>query len=125
MAGDAPTRALRAGSPEILLEGLRDEVAGGDRGDARDLMLALAPYHDCARRLGLDVPALFAEAARSAPEAARDTIVEFGRRTDITPQGFAYVVEETPEGPRYKYEMPPIPSVDETREMLRRMGMDV
>jgi hypothetical protein len=59
---ESPTRALRARAPEVLRAGLlRVLVEGEDEWvkDWRDLLIGLAPYHDCARRLGLDPVVLF------------------------------------------------------------------
>jgi hypothetical protein len=33
----------------------------------------------------------------------QDSVRGFGRRTDITPEAFAFVVEETAEGPEYRW----------------------
>src|SRR5450759_1358553 len=52
---DFATAALRQQSPSVLREGLIWLLRASDGKDPRDLMLGLAPFHDCARRLGLDV----------------------------------------------------------------------
>jgi hypothetical protein len=47
--------------------------------DARELLVALAPFHDCARRLG--------------PDVASD---------DVTPQAFGFAVHAGQDGPQYR-----------------------
>jgi hypothetical protein len=47
-------------------------------------------------------------------------VEEFGRRTDVTPQAFGFRVEDTPEGPRYRSDAPP---VEEIIERLRQAGI--
>ena len=120
---EGPTRALREQRPDLLREDLVEMlVAGAEEWprDERDLMMALAPYHHCAMQLGLDVPSLFDEAASAGPAAARDTVMVFGRRTDVTPAAFGFRLEPGPDGPRYVH---PGPSGAETVEMLRRAGI--
>jgi hypothetical protein len=103
------TRALREDDPELLRAGLvrlivqRQEEWGRD---SRDLLLALAPYHDCARRLGLDPAAVFDEAAGQAPVTLREIVRDFGRRQDVTPGAFGFYVEDAPGGPRYRFAWP-------------------
>jgi hypothetical protein len=69
--------------------------------DDRDVMLALAPYHDCARRLGLDSTAFFEQVANAGPPRFRDLVRGFGRRHDVTPAAFGYRLVETSDGPSY------------------------
>jgi hypothetical protein len=70
--------------------------------DPRDLMWSLAPYHDCAIRLGLDPAAFFVEVADAGPPGLRELVREFGQRSDTSPQVFGgYVLRETPEGQAY------------------------
>src|SRR4051812_41305439 len=72
------TQALRSGSVEALrAELLRLLVAGWDL-DLRDLLVGLAPYHDCAARLGVDPAALFAEVSAAGPPELRDAVRGFG-----------------------------------------------
>ena len=47
-------------------------------------------------------------------------VEEFGRRRDVTPEAFGFCVEETPEGPSYRWAGP---SAEETIEQLRRAGI--
>jgi hypothetical protein len=88
--------------------------------DVRDLMMALAPYHDCARRLGADVPVLFRRAAAAGPANLRTVVEGFGRREDVTPPAFGFRVEDTPEGPSYRSDAPP---AEDTIAQLRRAGI--
>jgi len=76
MLDRAATDALTSRSPEKLEASIRDLLSGLDnaglREDSRDLMVALAPLHDCARRIGLDPAAVFDAAAEGAsPETAQ------------------------------------------------------
>jgi hypothetical protein len=81
-----------------------DLVDGADEWlrDSRDLMVALAPFHDCARVLGLEVAATFREAAAQGPESLRAVVTAFGERNDVTLAAFGWVVVESPEGPSYR-----------------------
>lgn len=101
-----PTRALRERSPELLRTSLEQMLRRGDAQwllDRRDLAVALAPYHDCARRLGLDPQAVFDAAAEAAPPELHEFIRSFGRRSDVTPTAFGFAVLSTPDGPRYEW----------------------
>jgi hypothetical protein len=101
----AATDALRSRSPEKLEASIRDLLSGPDnaglREDSRDLMVALAPLHDCARRLGVDPAAVFDAAAEGASPETAQLAREFGRRTDVNGHSFAFMVEDTDEGPEY------------------------
>jgi hypothetical protein len=122
------TDALRSGSPEKLEASIRDLLSGPEyaqlREDSRDLMVALAPLHDCARRLGLDPAAVFDAAAEGASPEMAELAREFGRRTDISGHSFAFMVEDTDEGPEYWHipfgvDLRAIPR-DEREEFLAR-----
>jgi hypothetical protein len=63
--------------------------------------VTIAPFHDCARRLGLDVPEAFRSVADDGPERLRDTVARFGARTDVTPSAFGFELREEPGGPAY------------------------
>ena len=107
MSDDAASQALREGSPEVLRAGLRDLLVDGRLQwvrDGRDLLVSLAPYHDCARRLGLDVEAVFDAAADAGSPTVRDLVREFGRRRDVRLRAFGFLLEKGPDGPRYRYE---------------------
>ena len=119
---DELTRLLRTGDPRLVEADLVDLLVTGEEEwvkDDRDLMMALAPHHDCARRLGVDVAALFRRAAAAGPAGLRELVEEFGRRTDVSQQAFGFCVEETPEGPRCRSALP---SSEDTIEQLRRAG---
>ncbi len=51
---DLATRALRTRSEDVLREALASLAAAYDGRDDRELMVALAPRHGCARRIGAD-----------------------------------------------------------------------
>jgi hypothetical protein len=65
-------------------------------------MVGLAPFHDCARRLGLDVVQVFTDAADAVGGQAGEIARVFAQRSDVTPEAFMYAVESTPDGPRYR-----------------------
>lgn len=98
------SEALRSGSADVwrrlLLETLREGEDDWVRDD-RDLMMALAPFHDCARRLGLDAEAAFRDVAGEGPERLRGVVTSFGPRRDVHPSTFAYELREGPGGPTY------------------------
>jgi hypothetical protein len=101
----AATQALRAGSAELLERELQRVLVEGEPEwvkDDRDLLIALAPFHDCARRLGVDVAEMFARVAQSGPTSLAATVRMFGVRQDITPSSFGYRIEETATGPQYR-----------------------
>jgi hypothetical protein len=98
---DYATAALREKSQSVLCGGLIWTLRMYDGKDARDLMLSLAPFHDCARRLGLDVSQVFDDAADAVGGEAGEVARVFGRRSDVTPDAFAYTVEAGPDGPKY------------------------
>jgi hypothetical protein len=106
MAIEPVTRALRERSPGLLRAGLRQLLADREREwleDSRDLLWALAPYHDCARRLGLDPVGVFDEAATAGPASIADLVRDFGRRTDVRPSAFAFSVDAAVDGPEYRW----------------------
>jgi hypothetical protein len=69
-------------------------------------MLALAVFHDCARRLGVDPIAMFDHAAASCGPQTADLVRVFGRRSDITPAAFGFVVVDERDGPVYRWSEP-------------------
>jgi hypothetical protein len=69
--------------------------------DNRDLLVALAPYYDCAGRLGLDPATMFDQVAEAGPPELTAAVRDFGRRDDVTLAAFGWTVVETPDGPRY------------------------
>ena len=101
---DTPTRALRARSKDLLAAGLVELLRDGEDqwvADQRDLMIVLAPYHDCAKRLGLDPIEFFEEAADAGPKSLQEAVAGFGRRDDVTPNAVGFAVVEDADGPRY------------------------
>lgn len=82
-------------------------------------MMALAPHHDCAFRLGIDVPAMFRRAAAAGPASLQRTVEMFGRRRDIAPSRWEFEVVQTADGPTYRRTGP---SGEEVLEQLRRAG---
>ena len=102
--GAGATEALRRDSPALLRAGIL-QMLGADRArwsaDTRDLLVALAPYYDCAGRLGVDPCALFEQVAEAGPPELTDAVRDFGRRNDVTLAAFGWTVVETPDGPRY------------------------
>jgi hypothetical protein len=103
---DFATAALRERSPSVLHGGLIWVLRAYDGKDSRDLMLSLAPFHDCARRLGLEVSRVFNDAADAVGGEAGEIARVFGRRSDVTPAAFAFAVESGPDGPRYSSHWP-------------------
>jgi hypothetical protein len=100
------TGPLRSGSAEAFRTALVGALVEGEHEwvrDFRDLLMALAPFHDCARKLGLDAAAEFRAAAAEGPASLRDVVAEFGARHDITPAAFAFTVVDEPGGPAYRY----------------------
>jgi len=105
----AASLSLRSGSPDQLRELLVAELVSGEQGwvkDSRDLMMALAPYHHCARELGLDVRAVFGAAAHDGPDSIEAVVIAFGERDDVTPEAFGFEVAHGAEGRFYRY-VPP------------------
>jgi hypothetical protein len=86
--------------------------------DHRDLMVALAPYRDCAVRLGMAVGWAFRAAAWRGPASVRPVVVAFGGREDVTLAAFGWVLEETEFGPSYVPSRPPA----DVERLERRFG---
>ena len=105
IADEHLTLALREGSVEHLRDGLVALLArqgdDGEVSDWRDLILDLAPYHDCARRIGVDPRVLFEWVARRLPPEVQGTVRALGAREDVPPQEFGFTVVEDSDGPRY------------------------
>ena len=70
--------------------------------DWRDVLVALAPYHDCARRLGLDPVGLFDRACEDSPDDLQAVVRDFARRSDVTLDAFGWTVTTLSEGPCYE-----------------------
>jgi hypothetical protein len=104
---DAATDALRRGSPDALKAGLLRVLHDGELQwlqDRRDLLVAMAPYYDCARRLELDPAAFFGAVADEAPLALADIVRSFGERGDVTPAAFGFRLVMSPEGATYEWD---------------------
>jgi hypothetical protein len=104
---DGATDALRRGSPDALKQGLLRLLNDGELQwlqDRRDLLVAMAPYHDCARRLELDPATFFGAVADEGPLALADLVRSFGERSDVTPSAFGFKLAMTPEGATYEWD---------------------
>src|SRR5438046_2206426 len=91
MHADAATEALRRGSVDDLVVGLKTclrDHAGSF--DDREMMLDFAPFHDAAARLGARPEEVFDLAADGLPADIGDLARRFGRRSDITLQVFGW-----------------------------------
>jgi len=102
---DGPTLALRHGSPEelraALLVLLREDELHWLQ-DRRALLAAMAPYHDCARRLDLDPPQFFAAVAAEGPMPLAEIVRMFGEHQDVTPAAFGFRLVTSPDGATYE-----------------------
>lgn len=100
-----PTTALRERSPGRLREDLERLMAAYERDierDPRDVLVGLAAYVDCARRLGIDPVELFdTTSARRSPRM-RELSTTFVRRDDVTLEAFGWRLEDRPDGPCYR-----------------------
>lgn len=105
MSEHPASHCLRSRSAANLVAAIADDLVSGTdewRQDPRDLMVSLAPYHDCARRLGLDVALVFRSAADRGPKDLRSVAVEFGERDDVTLGAFGLELEDGVDGPEYR-----------------------
>lgn len=98
--------ALREGSSDHLGAGVTAVLARatddeGEVGDWRDLLMDLAPYHDCARRIGIDPRVLFEWIARKLPGDVAAQIRALGKRPELDPAEFGFALVDEPDGPRY------------------------
>jgi hypothetical protein len=104
------TRVIRSGSAQVLKDELRQLLVEGESTwvlDRRDLLIALAPLHDCAKRLGLDPTTVFNEAATDGPPTLAEQVKRFGARKDITLAAFGYRLDEKASGgPAYRFAWP-------------------
>jgi hypothetical protein len=98
--------ALAAGTADRLRLGFARivEAAARERSpDDRDEMISLAPFVDCARRLGLDPATVLGPVAAGGPPWFRDLFDRFVVRTDVTLGAFGWTLAETPDGPAYRF----------------------
>jgi len=100
------TAALRAGSAEGLRGWLIRDLTRDAAKDPRDVMIHLTPYHDAANRLGTSPVELFDAAAAEVPDTIADLARTFGRRTDLTLAVMGWRIEETADGPAYRFAWP-------------------
>jgi hypothetical protein len=100
-----PSVALRRGSTERLHTELAEYLVASEPDveiDYRDVLVGLAPYYDCAERLGVDPVLLFDAASRDLGQNARRLARDFARRTDITLRDFGWQLTADPDGPCYR-----------------------
>ena len=112
-----PTTALRRRSPDLLRAALGRALVALEREveiDYRDVLVGLAVYVDCARRLGVDPVELLDGASAERSVAMRELATGFARRTDVTLDAFGWRLESRPEGPCYQ------PEMAASRHQLRR-----
>jgi hypothetical protein len=102
------TGALRSGSVDELRGWLIRDLRRDADHDPRDVMIDLTPYRDAAIRLGASPVELFdsAAAAKDVPAAIAQLARTFGRRTDFSLAMMGWRLEETPDGPAYRFAWP-------------------
>jgi hypothetical protein len=101
----AATLSVREESPERLLSGLVGAaIANYEIPENRNVEVALAIFHHCARRLGLETVEIFAQAANFAAEEIGNRMRAFGERTDVTLQKYGWRESNTPKGVRYRFD---------------------
>jgi hypothetical protein len=99
----APMLALRTKSPRHLSAGLLAHSLLRRRvTDWRDDLVFFAPYTHVARLLGVDVVAIFDEAATHAVPDLSGIMRTFGRRTDVSLAAFGWRQVDTPDGPTFE-----------------------
>jgi hypothetical protein len=119
------SKALRARSPDLLRQLLVADLRDGEQEwtkDHRHLMVMLAPYHDCAQRLGLDPAKELGDAAADGPPSLREVVQTFGERHDVTLASFDYSVAQCPEGLSYRRST--AMSAADLRELQEWLGDD-
>lgn len=80
--------ALRTQSAERLGVELNRYMVASEldvESDWRDVLVGLAPYYDCAKRLGIDPVKVFERASKDLNELTRELTRAFAGRSDITP----------------------------------------
>jgi hypothetical protein len=102
-----PYEALRTRSRELLFASLRGylslpETAKDAREDWRDVLIDLAPFLDCAKRIDVDAVGLFDDASVGLPDDVRRIAERFARRTDVTLEAFGWTLAMTKDGPCYQ-----------------------
>jgi hypothetical protein len=100
-----PTDALRDADPNRLSSDLARYVTAVEptlAEDVRDVLVGLAPYYDCAQRLGVDPVPLFDGVASTTGDAMRETMRTFVRRSDVSLEAFGWRLLQAPDGPCYR-----------------------
>ena len=101
----AATLAARRADPEQLRLGLVGSViANYAIPDKRNVEVALAVFHHCARKLELSPTELSDEAAHFATDEMAARLRTFGRRADVTLRQFGWREIRGEEGVRYTFE---------------------
>lgn len=101
----AATLAVRRGEPDLLRLGLAGSViANYEIPPKRDVDVALAVYHHCARKLEMSPQAVFDAAAELASDEMAARLRAFGRRDDVILKHFGWREIRGEEGIRYKFE---------------------
>jgi hypothetical protein len=119
------SKALRARSPDLLRQLLVADLRDGEQEwtkDHRDLMVMLAPYHDCAQRLALDPAKELRDAGADGPPSLREVVQTFGERDDVILASFDYSVAQGPEGLSYRRST--AMSATDLRELQEWLGDD-
>ena len=99
------TLAVRNDNAEQLrLALVGNVIANYEIPDKRNVDVALAVFHHCARRLELNPTDVFDEAAHYAGEIMAERLRAFGRRLDVTLRQFGWREIRGEEGVRYKFE---------------------
>ena len=100
-----PSVALRMRSPTRLEVELHRYLVASEPDveiDARDVIGGLAPFYDCAQRLGIDPVQLFETASGDLRQSTRELASVFARRSDISLYSFGWELEDTVNGPCYR-----------------------
>lgn len=101
----AATLSVRNGSAAKLLSGLVGAaIANYEIPEKRNVEVALAIFHHCARRLELDPAEIFDRAADFASGEIGQRMRAFGRRMDVTLQQYGWREFTTPKGVRYRFD---------------------
>jgi len=103
------TAALRSGSADVLRAGFDRWVsveAAAPYGDQRDAMIGIAPFVDCARRIGLEPDDLLGPVVANCPAWLRQAFAATIGHPDVTLEALGWSVVETPDGPSYRFAWP-------------------
>lgn len=101
----ATTLAVRLESPDWLENAmLASVIANTPIPESRNVDLALAVLHHCARKLNRNPVKLFDWAATYAVEPLAAHLEQFGRRDDIVLKKFGWVERRTPDGVKFAFQ---------------------